>query len=77
MIITMKVTETYQVELTGNTVGGGFEAVDVNTTPVQTEITDSEAKPSLSINDVSVDEDAGVAVFTVTLSQPSGGKMFH
>ncbi|WP_413699247.1 immunoglobulin-like domain-containing protein [Psychromonas sp. KJ10-10] len=61
-------SETYQVELTGTITGGGFETTNVNTTPVETAIIDDEGVPSLTINDVTVDEDAGTMVFTVTLS---------
>ncbi|MFZ6820693.1 hypothetical protein ACO0KW_20520, partial [Undibacterium sp. Ji22W] len=35
-------------------------------------ITDNDATPSLSINDVIVNEAAGTATFTVTLSAASG-----
>lgn len=35
-------------------------------------ITDNDEPPTLSVNDVLVDEDAGTATFTVTLSTPSG-----
>uniref|UniRef100_UPI003D131D1B beta strand repeat-containing protein n=1 Tax=Sulfurimonas sp. TaxID=2022749 RepID=UPI003D131D1B len=63
--------EDYSVTLTGTTTGGGFENVSVDTTPLTTTIVDDEGVPSLSINDVSVDEDAGTMTFTVTLSNTS------
>ena len=38
---------------------------------VQCTITDNDAEPTISINDVTVAEDAGTAQFTVTLSAAS------
>ncbi|MBU4025024.1 hypothetical protein KKF31_07680, partial [bacterium] len=63
--------EDYNVVLTGLTNGGGFETINVNTTPVVTTIIDDEGKPSITINDVTVNEDAGTMEFTVTLSNPT------
>ena len=51
-------TETYNISV------GGVSAVGT--------ITDNDATPTLSINDVTVDEAAGTASFTVTLSAASG-----
>jgi len=62
--------EDYTVAITGST-GGNFEDLSVDTTPVTTTIIDDEGTPSLTINDMSVDEDAGTMTFTVTLSTPS------
>jgi VCBS repeat-containing protein len=42
--------EQYQVVLTGNTTGGGYEAISVDTTPVETTITDND-NPPVAIND--------------------------
>ncbi|WP_040727020.1 immunoglobulin-like domain-containing protein [Thiomicrorhabdus sp. Kp2] len=63
--------ELYSVALTGTTTGGGFETVNVNTTPVETNIIDDEGTPSLIIDNVTVNEDAGTLDFTVTLSNPT------
>ncbi|RUM65490.1 MAG: hypothetical protein DSZ03_02705, partial [Sulfurimonas sp.] len=60
--------ETYSVALTGVTDGGGFESVEVDTTPLSTTIVDDDGIASLIIDDVTVNEDAGVMTFTVTLS---------
>mgnify|MGYP003694777325 CR=1 FL=1 len=65
--------ETVVVSL-GGISGGGFEAIAANpaAASVTTTITDNDATPSLVINDVSVNEAAGTATFTVTLSAASG-----
>ncbi|BCN92322.1 hypothetical protein THMIRHAM_01070 [Thiomicrorhabdus immobilis] len=63
--------ELYSVALTGITSGGGFETINVNTSPVETNIIDDEGTPSLVINNVTVNEDAGTLEFTVTLSNPT------
>ncbi|MDD2790852.1 MAG: Calx-beta domain-containing protein, partial [Sulfurimonas sp.] len=60
--------EIYTVTLTGLTTGGGFETTNVDTTPVPTTIIDNEGVPSITIDDVIVNEDAGTMSFTVTLS---------
>jgi|GEM_PF-959838 len=60
--------EDCTVALTGTTSGGNFENVSVDTTALTTTIVDDEGLPSLTVNDVTVDEDAGNLVFTVTLS---------
>ncbi|MBE7416662.1 MAG: tandem-95 repeat protein [Ideonella sp.] len=65
--------ETVVVSL-GSISGGGFEAIAAHPTnnSVTTTIVDGDATPSLSINDVTVNEAAGTATFTVTLSAASG-----
>ena len=65
--------ETVVVSL-GGISGGGFEAIAANpaANSVTTTITDNDPTPSLVINDVSVNEAAGTATFTVTLSAASG-----
>ncbi|HEY6511973.1 MAG TPA: tandem-95 repeat protein [Burkholderiaceae bacterium] len=65
--------ETVVVSL-GSISGGGFEAIAAHPTnnSVTTTITDNDASPSLSIDDVTVNEAAGTATFTVTLSAVSG-----
>ncbi|WP_211343724.1 beta strand repeat-containing protein, partial [Neptunomonas concharum] len=62
--------EDYSVALTGVTSGGGFETINVNTGAVTTTITDDEVL-SISVNDVTVNEDAGILTFTVSLSVPT------
>ena len=53
---------------------GQFEAIDISsgvgaqTASVTTVISDDDAAPTISINDVSVNENAGTMTFTVTLS---------
>jgi len=59
--------EDYTVALTGTTTGGGFETVNVNTGAVTTTIVDDDVL-SISIDDVTVNEDAGTMTFTVALS---------
>ena len=65
--------ETVVVSL-GGISGGGFEAIAANpaANSVTTTITDNDPTPSLVINDVTVNEAAGTATFTVTLSAASG-----
>ncbi|KAA3654940.1 MAG: type I secretion C-terminal target domain-containing protein [Proteobacteria bacterium] len=52
------------------TPGGGFENLVLGSSAVTTTIVDNDT-PSFSINDVTVNEAAGTATFTVTLSNPS------
>jgi Ca2+-binding RTX toxin-like protein len=59
--------EDYTVSLTGTTTGGGFETLNVVQTPLTTTIIDDDVL-SISINDVTVNEDAGTMIFTVSLS---------
>ncbi|WP_413699249.1 Calx-beta domain-containing protein [Psychromonas sp. KJ10-10] len=59
--------EDYTVALTGTTTGGGFETINVDSTPVSTTIIDDD-QLAISINDVTVNEDAGIMTFTVSLS---------
>ncbi|MEM8639509.1 MAG: Calx-beta domain-containing protein [Cyanobacteria bacterium P01_G01_bin.54] len=59
-------SETFNVTLSGAT-----NATIADTTGVGT-ITDNDAPPSLSIDDVTVDEGAGTASFTVSLNTASG-----
>ncbi|MCG3188443.1 MAG: hypothetical protein LKCHEGNO_00433 [Burkholderiaceae bacterium] len=65
--------ETIVVSL-GSISGGGFEAIaaDPGAASVTTTIVDNDPTPSLSINDVTINEAAGTATFTVTLSAASG-----
>jgi len=65
--------ETVVVSL-GSISGGGFEAIAAHPTnnSVTTTIVDGDAAPSLAINDITVNEAAGTATFTVTLSAVSG-----
>ncbi|TLS77233.1 hypothetical protein FD719_20185, partial [Photobacterium damselae subsp. damselae] len=62
--------ESYQVELSGTTTGGGFETISVDTTPVNTTIVDNDVL-SISVDDVTVNESAGTLTFTVSLSVPT------
>ncbi|WP_138988724.1 retention module-containing protein, partial [Neptunomonas concharum] len=62
--------EDYSVALTGVTSGGGFETVNVDTTPASSTIVDDETL-SIRVNDVTVNEDAGILTFTVSLSVPT------
>ena len=57
--------KTYNVNLSGAVNASITDSTGLGT------ITDDDAEPSLSINDVSVDEDAVTAQFTVTLSPAS------
>ncbi|MEC5388368.1 Calx-beta domain-containing protein, partial [Uliginosibacterium sp. H3] len=65
--------ETVVITL-GSISGGGFEAIAANpaANSVTTTIVDNDPTPSLVINDVTVNEAAGTATFTVTLSAASG-----
>jgi hypothetical protein len=65
--------ETLVVSISGVS-GGGFEAIAAHPSnnAVTTTITDNDPTPSLAINDVTVNEAAGTATFTVTLSAASG-----
>jgi hypothetical protein len=58
----------------GSITGGGFEAIaaDSAANTVTTTVIDNDATPTLSVNDVVVNEAAGTATFTVTLSAASG-----
>jgi VCBS repeat-containing protein len=58
----------------GTTSGGGFENLVVSGAngSVTTSIADNDPPPSLSVNDVSIDESAGTMTFTVSLSSASG-----
>ena len=58
--------ETFNVTLTGQVNAAIAKATGIGT------ITDDDDPPRLSINDVTVAEDAGSAVFTISLSGPSG-----
>ena len=58
--------ETFTVNLAGATNATIEDGTAIGT------ITDNDAPPSLSIGDVTVDESAGTATFTVTLSAASG-----
>jgi T1SS-143 domain-containing protein len=55
--------------LTGTTSAGVTANASASAT---TTITDDDPTPSLTVNDLAVDEAAGTATFTVTLSAPSG-----
>ena len=61
-----EIDEQFEVELLNP-----FAATLCNTTAVAT-ITDNDAAPCLSINDVTVNEADGTATFTVSLDAPSG-----
>ncbi|WP_047534071.1 immunoglobulin-like domain-containing protein [Methylotenera sp. N17] len=65
--------ENFTVTIASAT-GGNFESIVVSGTngSVTTTITDNDPTPSLTINDVTVNESAGTATFTVTLSAASG-----
>src|SRR5690606_12271587 len=68
-----------QVPTTVDTISEGAETVKLtgstpqNTTPAEGTgtINDNNGLPQLSVNDVEVNEAAGVAIFTATLSNPS------
>ncbi|MBU0500294.1 MAG: retention module-containing protein [Gammaproteobacteria bacterium] len=62
--------EVYQVSLV-DAFGGGFEDIRPYDRPATGTILDNDGPPCISINDVTVNEDDGVAVFTLTLSHPS------
>ncbi|WP_323002844.1 retention module-containing protein [Denitromonas sp.] len=55
------------------TPGGGFENLVLGSSSVVTTTIVDNDTPSLSIDDVTVNEAAGTATFTVTLSNPSAG----
>ncbi len=59
--------EDYKVAIT-NTSGGSYEGLVLGTDDITTTIVDNETKPALSIDDVSVDEDAGTMTFTVSMT---------
>ncbi|NEP13050.1 MAG: DUF4347 domain-containing protein [Symploca sp. SIO2C1] len=61
-----ELNETFTVELSNATNATIADAEGLGT------ITDDDAAPNLSINDVTVNEGAGTATFTVTLDQASG-----
>ncbi|WP_020182457.1 retention module-containing protein [Methylotenera sp. 1P/1] len=65
--------ENFTVTIASAT-GGNLESIVVSGTngSVTTTITDNDPTPSLTINDVTVNESAGTATFTVTLSAASG-----
>ena len=69
-------SETLTVTLRNPTFGGVTDlaraAIATGGESVTGTITDNDATPSLSINDVTVEESAGTATFTVTLSAVSG-----
>ncbi|SHN40377.1 immunoglobulin-like domain-containing protein, partial [Rhizobacter sp. OV335] len=58
----------------GTVSGGGFEAIAPHGTnnTLTTSLVDNDPTPTLSINNVTVNEAAGTATFTVTLSAASG-----
>ncbi len=59
-------TFTVQISTVQNT--GEFEAIEVGSnSSIDTTIIDNDTAPTLSINDVTVDEGAGLATFTVSL----------
>ncbi|OGT91604.1 MAG: hypothetical protein A2286_10240 [Gammaproteobacteria bacterium RIFOXYA12_FULL_61_12] len=62
--------EVYQVSVT-DAFGGGFEDIRPYAQPATGTILDNDGPPCISINDVTVNEDDGLAVFTLTLSHPS------
>ena len=60
--------ETFAAEITTVEDTGEFEAIEVGTdSSIETTIIDNDTAPTISINDVTVDEDAGTATFTVSL----------
>jgi hypothetical protein len=61
--------EEYKVTIT-NTSGGSYEnlVVDSSQDEVSTTITDNDAKPALSIDDVTVNEDDATMTFTVSMT---------
>jgi len=65
--------ETIVVSI-GTVIGGGFEAIAPHGTnnTLTTSLVDNDPTPTLSINNVTVNEAAGTATFTVTLSAASG-----
>ncbi|MBI5279106.1 MAG: hypothetical protein HY854_21910, partial [Burkholderiales bacterium] len=69
--------ETYVASIRSVQDTGEFEAIDFTTgvpghpASVQTTILDDDTRPTLAVNDVTVNEDAGTATFTVTLSGPT------
>ncbi|WP_342354889.1 Calx-beta domain-containing protein [Pseudoteredinibacter isoporae] len=66
--------ETIILDIDSITDSGAFENVEEHAdNQVTTTIVDDEATPSLSINDVTVDEAAGTATFTVTLDPVASG----
>ncbi|GAB2881247.1 hypothetical protein GCM10027046_06880 [Uliginosibacterium flavum] len=71
---TLDETNEAVVVTLGSVTGGGFEAIAAHPTnnSITTTITDNDPAPALSINDVSVNESAGTATFTVSLSAASG-----
>ncbi|WP_293776083.1 Calx-beta domain-containing protein [uncultured Oxalicibacterium sp.] len=77
-----EITKTITVPITDDTLSEGSETFNVNLTGATNAtisdnqgvgtIVDNDVAPSLTINDVSVNEAAGTATFTVTLSAVSG-----
>ncbi len=75
-------TQTFTVQITGDTLDEAAETFFVNlATPTNATIldgqgigtiTDDDAAPTISIDDQTVDENDGIATFTVTLSTASG-----
>jgi surface adhesion protein len=66
-------SETIAISI-GGVSGGGFEAIAAHPSnnAVTTTINDNDPLPTIAINDVVVNEAAGTATFTVTLSAASG-----
>ncbi len=58
-------TFTAQISTVQNT--GEFEAIEVGSSSIETTIVDNDTAPTISIDDVTVDEGAGLATFTVSL----------
>ncbi|WP_227817856.1 retention module-containing protein, partial [Nitrogeniibacter aestuarii] len=64
--------ENYSISISLPAVpGGGFENVVIGSGTQVTQIVDNEGAPQITIDDVSVNEDAGTATFTVSLSNAS------
>ena len=61
--------ETVTVTLTGGTTNG--QAIGIGTAAATGTITNDDPLPAISINDITVNEGAGTATFTVSLSNPS------
>ncbi len=60
--------ETFTAEITSVQETGEFEAIEVGSnSSIETTIVDNDTAPTISIDDVTVDEGAGLATFTVSL----------
>ena len=67
--------EQYQLEIITVNDNNHFENVTIDTTSVTTTIIDNDVQPTISVNDVTVNEDDGTMTFTVELSHATGSNV--